>query len=171
MFNLRIRSGDWVVVCDGGKALILENAGDAAALNLKTKEVHEQADAKTSEQGTDAPGRSINSVDGRRSAMEQTDWHEQAEQRFLTELAKRLDAAVTAGETKALDHRGTAARARRAAPGLFERAARGGESRDRQGLCPDAGARDREASRRVATQLVIPAERSESRIAASRLPG
>jgi protein required for attachment to host cells len=102
MFNLRIRSGDWVVVCDGGKALILENAGDAAALNLKTKEVHEQADAKTSEQGTDAPGRSINSIDGRRSAMEQTDWHDQAEQRFLTELAKRLDAAVTAGETKAL---------------------------------------------------------------------
>jgi protein required for attachment to host cells len=102
MFNLRIRSGDWVVVCDGGKALILENAGDAAALNLKTKEVHEQADAKTSEQGTDAPGRSINSIDGRRSAMEQTDWHDQAEQRFLTELARRLDAAVTAGETKAL---------------------------------------------------------------------
>jgi protein required for attachment to host cells len=90
------------VVCDGGKALILENAGDAAALNLKTKEVHEQADAKTSEQGTDAPGRSINSIDGRRSAMEQTDWHDQAEQRFLTELARRLDAAVTAGETKAL---------------------------------------------------------------------
>ena len=102
MFNLRIRSGDWVVVCDGGKALILENAGDAAALNLKTKEVHELAAAKTSEQGTDAPGRSINSVDGRRSAMEQTDWHEQAEQRFLTELGKRLDAAVAAGETKAL---------------------------------------------------------------------
>jgi protein required for attachment to host cells len=34
--------------------------------------------------------------------MEQTDWHDQAEQRFLTELARRLDAAVTAGETKAL---------------------------------------------------------------------
>ena len=35
------------------------------------------------EQGTDAPGRSINSVGSGRSAMEQTDWHEQAEQRFL----------------------------------------------------------------------------------------
>ena len=53
------------------------------APNLKTKEVYEQADAKTHEQGTDAPGRSINSVDSGRSAMEQTDWHEQAEQRFL----------------------------------------------------------------------------------------
>jgi protein required for attachment to host cells len=102
MTNLKIHSGDWVVVCDGAKALILENAGDAISLNLKTKEVHEQPDPKTSEQGTDAPGRSISSTAGRRSAMEQTDWHDQAEQQFLTDLAKRLDAAVTAGETKSL---------------------------------------------------------------------
>ena len=39
MFNLKIHSGDWVVVCDGAKALILENAGDAIAPNLKTKEI------------------------------------------------------------------------------------------------------------------------------------
>jgi protein required for attachment to host cells len=102
MHNLRIHNGDWVVVCDGAKALILENAGDAAALNLKTKEVHAQTDEKTSEQGTDAPGRSINSVGARRSAMEQTDWHEQDEERFLTDLSKRLNAAVMAGEAKSL---------------------------------------------------------------------
>jgi protein required for attachment to host cells len=100
--NLKIHSGDWVVVCDGAKALILENAGDAISPNLKTKEVHAQPDPKTSEQGTDAPGRSISSVGSRRSAMEQTDWHDQAEQQFLADLAKRLDAAVTAGETKSL---------------------------------------------------------------------
>jgi protein required for attachment to host cells len=100
--NLKIRSGDWVVVCDGAKALILENAGDAISPNLKTKEIHEQPDTKTSEQGTDAPGRSINSNGSRRSAMEQTDWHDQAEQQFLTDIAKRLDAAVVAGETKSL---------------------------------------------------------------------
>ncbi|MGB9365082.1 MAG: host attachment family protein [Xanthobacteraceae bacterium] len=102
MHNLRIHNGDWVVVCDGAKALILENAGDAVALNLKTKEVHAQTDEKTSDQGTDAPGRSINSVGARRSAMEQTDWHQQGEDRFLTELSKRLNAAVMAGETKSL---------------------------------------------------------------------
>jgi len=102
MHNLRIHNGDWVVVCDGAKALILENAGDAVALNLKTREVHAQTDEKTSEQGTDAPGRSINSVGARRSAMEQTDWHEQDEERFLTELSKRLNAAVMAGEAKSL---------------------------------------------------------------------
>ncbi|MEN3384293.1 MAG: hypothetical protein V7608_4337 [Hyphomicrobiales bacterium] len=100
--NLKIRSGDWVVVCDGAKALILENAGDAISPNLKTKEVHEQPDSKTSEQGTDAPGRSISSVGSRRSAMEQTDWHDQAEQQFLVDLARKLDAAVMAGATKSL---------------------------------------------------------------------
>jgi len=102
MHNLRIHNGDWVVVCDGSKALILENAGDAVSLNLKTKEVHHQADPRTHELGTDAPGRSVNSIDGRRSAMEQTDYHDQAEQRFLIDLSKRLDAAVTAGETKSM---------------------------------------------------------------------
>jgi protein required for attachment to host cells len=102
MADVRIRAGDWVVVCDGAKALILENAGDAKFPNLKTREVREQPDAKTREQGTDAPGRSVNSVDARRAAMEQTDFHDQAEQRFLCDLAKRLDAAVMSGEAKAL---------------------------------------------------------------------
>jgi protein required for attachment to host cells len=102
MAILKIRSGDWVVVCDGAKALILENAGDGMHPNLKTREVHEQDAPKTHEQGTDAPGRSLNSVGSSRSAMEQTDWHDQAEQRFLADLADRLDAAVTAGETKSL---------------------------------------------------------------------
>ena len=102
MAILKIRQGDWVVVCDGAKALILQNAGDGMHPNLKTKEVHAHPDPKTHEQGTDAPGRSINSIDARRSAMEQTDWQAQAEQRFLTELAKRLDAAVAAGETKSV---------------------------------------------------------------------
>ena len=102
MAILKIRAGDWVVVCDGAKALILENAGDGMHPNLKTREVREQPDPKNHEQGTDAPGRSINSIDARRSAMEQTDWQAQAEQRFLTDLAKRLGAAVTAGETKSV---------------------------------------------------------------------
>lgn len=102
MTEIRIRAGEWVVVCDGAKALILENAGDATFPNLKTREVREQPDRPTREIGTDAPGRAFNSVGSSRSAMEQADFHDQSEQRFLTELAKRLDAAVTAGEMKSL---------------------------------------------------------------------
>ncbi len=102
MSGVKITRGEWVLVCDGTKALVLENVGDEKFPNLKTKEVFEQEDPKTHEQGTDAPGRSINSIDARRSAMEQTDWHEQAERRFLQGLAGHLDAAVNAGQTKSL---------------------------------------------------------------------
>jgi len=102
MSKLRIQQGEWVVVCDGAKALVLENVGDEMFPNLRTREVYEQDDPRTHEQGTDAPGRSFQSVGDARSAMEQTDWHGQAESRFLKKLAARLDAAVAAGETKSL---------------------------------------------------------------------
>ncbi|MFL6822706.1 MAG: host attachment protein [Xanthobacteraceae bacterium] len=102
MQKLKIRQGDWVIVCDGKKALVLENIGDEKFLNLKTREVHEHPDPKTRELGTDAPGRAFNSVGPGRSAMEPTDWHAQEEDRFLRKLADRLDAAVNAGEAKSL---------------------------------------------------------------------
>jgi protein required for attachment to host cells len=102
MHKLKIRQGDWVIVCDGKKALVLENAGDEKFLNLRAREVHEHPDAKTHELGTDAPGRAFSSVGTERSAMEQTDWHEQEEDRFLRKLGDRLDAAVNAGLVKSL---------------------------------------------------------------------
>jgi protein required for attachment to host cells len=102
MSGVKIVHGEWVLVCDGAKALVLENVGDEKFPNLRTKEVFEQDDPKTHEQGTDAPGRSINSIDARRSALEQTDWHDQAEHRFLERLAGHLDAAVNSGQAKSL---------------------------------------------------------------------
>src|SRR5688572_32617199 len=102
MGKAKIDHGVFVVVCDGAKALVFENVGDGKFLNLKTRQVHEQKDFKTREHGTDAPGRSINSIDNRRSAMEQTDWHTLEEERFLQRLAANLDAAVKAGRIKSL---------------------------------------------------------------------
>jgi protein required for attachment to host cells len=102
MSKPKIRHGDWVVVCDGKKALVLENVGDEWLLDLKTREVFEHVGHKTCELGTDAPGRAFNSVGSTRSAMEQTDWHDQEEQRFLHRLSSHLDAAVIAGKAKSL---------------------------------------------------------------------
>src|SRR6266481_414174 len=62
MPDLKIGSGEWVVVCDGGKALILENAGDARFPNLRTREVYEQKHPATHELGSDVPGRAFASV-------------------------------------------------------------------------------------------------------------
>ena len=47
MSGLSIQSGEWVVVCDGAKALVLENVGDTKFPNLKTVEVFEQDDKPT----------------------------------------------------------------------------------------------------------------------------
>jgi protein required for attachment to host cells len=95
MEAVKIKSGDWVVVCDGRKALILENEGDAMFPNLRTKETHEHEDAKTSDQGTDRPGRVYDATSSGRSSVEQTDWHAQAETEFLQGIARRLDEAVS----------------------------------------------------------------------------
>ena len=102
MSKLEIRQGDWVVVCDGKKALVLENAGDEKFLNLRTREALDHPNPRTSELGSDAPGRSISSVGQGRSAMEQTDWHDLEEQRFLVRLAAHLDAELNAGAAKSL---------------------------------------------------------------------
>ena len=103
MSNLLIQQGEWVVVCDGAKALVLENTGDAKFPNLKTLEVFEQKDLATHELGDDVPGRAFSPAGhGGRSSVEQTDWHDQAERAFLVQLVKHLDAAVTAGKTKSL---------------------------------------------------------------------
>jgi protein required for attachment to host cells len=102
MAELKIDHGAWIVVCDGAKALVLENAGNRKTPSLKTREVYEHDDRKTHELGTDKPGRSFSSVGNGHSAMEQTDWHDLEEQRFLAQLAARLDKAVLCGETPSL---------------------------------------------------------------------
>ena len=103
MTEVLIRHGEWVVICDGAKALVLENAGDGKFPNLKTLEVFEQKDPPTHELGTDKPGRMPAMAQGTgRSAVGQTDWHDRAEESFLTKLAEHLDAAIGAGKAKSL---------------------------------------------------------------------
>jgi len=99
---VRVPHGACVFVGDGRKALFLRNEGNPMAPRLKTMHVLKNDNPPTRELGTDKPGRSLARMSPRRSAMEQTDWHEQDEQRFLADLAGRLDAAVTAGETKSV---------------------------------------------------------------------
>jgi protein required for attachment to host cells len=102
MDKIKVKTGDWVVVCDGRKALILENVGDQVFPNLHTKEIREHAQTRTSAQGSGPPGRVHQSVGPGRSAVEQTDWHDQEERAFLTALAGRLHLGLTQGETHGL---------------------------------------------------------------------
>jgi protein required for attachment to host cells len=102
MSELLIHRDEWVVVCDGAKALVLHNTGDAKFPNLKTVAVYEQKDLATSELGADRPGRAFSPAGHGRSSVEQTDWHDQSERTFLLELVKHLDAALAAGNAKSI---------------------------------------------------------------------
>ena len=100
--SVKIGEGEWVVVCDGCKALFLQNAGDSKFPNLQMREVLEQKVPPTSEIGTDAPGRSHSSVGHGRSSVEQTDFHTQQEDEFLRGIMTKLDTAVQAGQIKSI---------------------------------------------------------------------
>ena len=143
---LRIPHDAYVFVGDGRKALLLRNEGDAQHPNLKTEQVFEHDNPPTREQGTDKPGRSYASVGGRRSAMEQADWHELEEQRFAKDVADTPADAGARESIEAAGDRRTAEDPRRAAqvdaPGSREARHR----RGRQGPHQPARARDREAA-------------------------
>jgi protein required for attachment to host cells len=86
----RVPHGALVLVGDGQKALFLRNKGHAQHVRLVVEQILERDNPPTREQGSDRPGRSNASVGVARSAMEETDWHDMAEERFACELADVL---------------------------------------------------------------------------------
>jgi len=102
MSKLTIAADDWVVVCDGRKALICRNVGDEKFINLKVIEERAIDNPPTRAQGTDRPGRTQSSASTERSAVGQTDWHDEAERAFLKEIAARLHEAVASGAARGI---------------------------------------------------------------------
>lgn len=95
-------SNAYVLVCDGAKALMLQNAGDALQPRLTTVAAFTEPQPPSRELGTDRPGRLHASSGAARSATEETDLHEQAEADFLTRLAGALDQVVREQEVRNL---------------------------------------------------------------------
>jgi len=79
-----------VLVGDGRKAMFLRNKGGAGHPDLFAERIMEQDNPSTREQGTDRPGRYEGPAGAPRSAVEQTDWHQQAEDRFAAQVAQVL---------------------------------------------------------------------------------
>ncbi|AFL54774.1 MULTISPECIES: host attachment protein [Sinorhizobium] len=100
MVATRIPHGSWFLICDGAKALILRNQGDAELLNLVPVDVLSEHQPPTRDLGTDRQGR-YQAQGGARSAMQETDWHDQAEKAFLAQIAGQLgDSMRDNGVTK-----------------------------------------------------------------------
>jgi len=79
-----------VLVGDGEKALFLRNQGTPMHVKLIVERVFGHDNPSTHEQGTDRPGRTHSRMTVRRSAMEETDWHQLGEERFTSEIAAAL---------------------------------------------------------------------------------
>jgi protein required for attachment to host cells len=91
MNGVKIPHKAWVLVGDGRKALVLRNEGDEMFPNLKTVSVFkDDLNPATALHGTDRPGRTVELLTGRRSGMDEPDWHEIAEQRFVHNVATTL---------------------------------------------------------------------------------
>ena len=95
---MKIQNNTWLVIADGEKFLLLRNVGDAKFINLEVVEEETSRNSPTRDLASDRPGHRF---DGARAAghgvnpagksgMEQTDWHEVAEERFAEELAEKL---------------------------------------------------------------------------------
>ena len=83
----------WIVVADGGKALIYRNNGFDDLPDLRLVEAEDIDVPPNREIFTDKPGRRKDDGHGY-SAMEQDDAHQREEMRFLTDLAEQLDMAA-----------------------------------------------------------------------------
>lgn len=85
-----------VLVVDGRKILFLRNHGDANQIDLRMEAHEEREDARTSEMGTDGPGTQAQSGGYGRPAVDQTDYHQQAEDRWAKGSADELNRRVLA---------------------------------------------------------------------------
>ncbi|MAQ85156.1 MAG: Host attachment protein [Maritimibacter sp.] len=85
-----IRKGTWVLIADGEKALFLRNDLDEENLDLNVVRIEEQDNPSDREQSANRPGRMQDTGVGQRSALDDTDWHELAKERFADDLADIL---------------------------------------------------------------------------------
>lgn len=87
---MAIPHGALVLVADGKKLLFLRNKGDEGMIDLRTESHDHRDDRKDSEIKTDAPGTQGQSAGYGRPAMDETDFHQQEEDRWVKDAAEEL---------------------------------------------------------------------------------
>ena len=86
----RLTKGTWVLIADGEKALVLENQTDHEDPYLTVLTKEEQENPPNREQAANRRGRFNDGTGVHRSAVEDTDWHQLAKDRFADDLADML---------------------------------------------------------------------------------
>jgi protein required for attachment to host cells len=93
----RLNHNARVLVTDGGRAVVFRNDGKVGHPDLRQFKVYGHDNPPTRDQGTDKPPRS-STMSGNRTAVEATDYHQQAEDRFVQGIASDMEADLKAGE-------------------------------------------------------------------------
>ncbi|HET6943616.1 MAG TPA: host attachment family protein [Sphingomicrobium sp.] len=79
-----------VLVADGTKCLFLRNHGDQNQIDLRTESHDRRQDRKDREIKTDAPGGTRQAMGFGRPAMDEADFHQQEEDRWVKDAAEEL---------------------------------------------------------------------------------
>jgi protein required for attachment to host cells len=99
---MRLAHNSLVLVADGAKMLFFRNEGDAEHPTLKVVDAEQQADAKDRDIKTDTAGQKPGAGGPGGSTAQETDFHDQAEERFAVEAADKLKRGALAGEYQEL---------------------------------------------------------------------
>lgn len=91
-----------VLVADGTKMLFLRNQGEGQQIDLVTEAHHERQDRKDREIKSDAAGAGGQSAGYGRPAMQETDFHQQEEDRYAADAADQLRLRALAGDFESL---------------------------------------------------------------------
>jgi len=87
---MAIPHGALVLVADGTKVLFLRNHGDEGMIDLRTEAHDVREDRKDREIKTDAPGTQGQSAGYGRPAMDEADFQQQEEDRWVKDAAEEL---------------------------------------------------------------------------------
>lgn len=93
----KLKNGTWVLIADGEKALFLQNQTDSEDPFLEVFREEEQENPPNREQAANRRGRFNDGPSVHRSAVDDTDWHRLAKDRFAGELADILYKKAHAG--------------------------------------------------------------------------
>lgn len=91
---MQIHHNTLILVADGERYRLLRNRGTLTKPQLVVEGEREHVAAPTHRLGTDQPGRAFSRVGSRRSAMEQTDFHQLEKDRFAVKAAEMLNRRV-----------------------------------------------------------------------------
>jgi protein required for attachment to host cells len=99
---MAIPHGALVLVADGKKVLWLRNQGDSEMIDLRTESHGKRADPMNRDIKTDAPGTQRQRWGDARPAMDETDFHQQGEDRWIREAADEVNRRALENDFEAL---------------------------------------------------------------------